>query len=61
MFLSSLNVFIYMYSPVMRKFRSISRTILLTSLLLLDVSCSGFWKQQPLDMLANDARGMSNG
>jgi len=27
----------------------------------LEVSCSGFWKQLPLDMLANDARGMSNG
>jgi dienelactone hydrolase len=45
----------------MRKYRSISRTILLTSLLLLDVSCSGFWKPLPLDRLANDARGMSNG
>ena len=46
----------------MRKFRSISRVILLTGLLLLDVSCSGFWKQQlPLDTLTNDARGMSNG
>lgn len=45
----------------MRKYRSIPRTLLLASLLLLDVSCSGFWKQLPLDRLANDARGMLNG
>lgn len=44
----------------MRKYRSISRAILFTSLLISEIGCSGFWKQLPLDILANDARGMSN-
>ncbi len=45
----------------MRKYRSVSRAILLTSLLIFEISCSGFLKQLPFDRLANDVRGMSNG
>jgi len=42
----------------MRNHRFFSRIILAASLLLLDVGCSGLWKQLPQNKLVNDARKM---
>jgi len=45
----------------MISYSSIARFILAACLLLLNPGCNGFWKQPPLDTLANDAIGMAQG